>query len=193
MRRVIAIVACGFTATACSASMPSINFLSAWHPAEVLRFESKPPGAEVRTSLGQTCRTPCELDVPDTPQMSATFALKGYQPQTISVRLEASGGLSRGWLAPHNVHAELQPAPVAQSLKKRIKKKVSTVAFPKNLPARVPSEVAPTSSPAPAAPAVPEQNYPWPEPRGASSPAPVTPAPAPKYPWPEAPAVKQQP
>ena len=45
-----------------------------------MRFESEPQGAEVKTS-GQTCRTPCELTVQVAPEMSATFALNGYQPE----------------------------------------------------------------------------------------------------------------
>jgi hypothetical protein len=183
--RVIAIVSYGFSVTACSVSMPNLNFLSASHPTEVLRFESKPLGAEVKTSLGQTCRTPCEFDARSTSQ-TATFALNGYQPQTILVRLEASGGLSLGRLAPNPVHAELQPVSVARSLKKRIKKKAPTVASPTNPSAPVPSEIAPASSPARAAPAS-APNYPWPEPR---TPAPAEPAPATNYPWPEPSTIK---
>src|SRR6266581_6031624 len=83
MIRVIAVVACGFTVAACSA-MPSLDFLKSSPPTAALRFESEPPGAEVKAS-GQTCRTPCELTVQVSPELSTTFALKGYQPQTISV------------------------------------------------------------------------------------------------------------
>ena len=32
-------------------------------PTEELRIESEPPGADAKTSQGQTCRTPCELTV----------------------------------------------------------------------------------------------------------------------------------
>ena len=32
---------------------------------EALRIESEPPGADARTSHGQSCRTPCELTVQD--------------------------------------------------------------------------------------------------------------------------------
>src|SRR5713101_1218175 len=92
MSRVIAVVACGFTVAACSA-IPSLDFLKSSPPTVALRFESEPPGAEVKAS-GQTCRTPCELTVQVTPELPATFALKGYQPQTISVRSESSGVLS---------------------------------------------------------------------------------------------------
>src|SRR5713101_543492 len=59
MSRIIAVVACGFTVAACSA-LPSLDFLKSSPPTAALRFESEPPGAEVKAS-GQTCRTPCEL------------------------------------------------------------------------------------------------------------------------------------
>ena len=38
--------------------------LDALKPAPIMdtvRFESEPPGAEAKTSDGQTCRTPCAL------------------------------------------------------------------------------------------------------------------------------------
>ena len=47
-----------------------------------LRFESNPPGADVRTSQGETCLTPCALDVAWN-QPSVTFAMDGYVPQTV--------------------------------------------------------------------------------------------------------------
>jgi hypothetical protein len=51
--RAMAVVACGFALVACSASTPSLSFLSPSPATEALRFESEPPGAEVKTSLGQ--------------------------------------------------------------------------------------------------------------------------------------------
>ena len=65
---------------------------------EVLRIESEPPGADARTAEGQSCRTPCELTVPATGEVAISFALQGYNPQTISVRAEAPAGgkLCRG-------------------------------------------------------------------------------------------------
>jgi hypothetical protein len=173
MSRVIAVVACGFTVAACSASMPSLNFLSSSPPTEALRFESEPPGAEVKTALGQTCRTPCELTVQVAPELSATFALNGYQPQTISVRSEASTGLSSPRLAPNPVYVELRAVAVAPPTKKRVKKKPPDAAAPANspvasaAPAAPPpvSATAPASSPAPEA-AASATNYPWPSPPG---------------------------
>jgi hypothetical protein len=157
MNRVIALVACGFTVAACSASMPSLNFLSSSPPSEALRFESEPKGAEVKIS-GQTCRTPCELTVQVAAEMSATFALNGYQPQTISVRSEASGGLAGPRLAPNPVHVELRPVPVAPPAKKRVKKKTPIAAAHANsaVASAAPSAPAPMSTAVPASPPAPE-------------------------------------
>jgi hypothetical protein len=179
MSRVIAVVACGFTVAACSASMPSLNFLSSSPPTEALRFESDPPGAEVKASSGQTCRTPCELTVQVAPELSATFALNGYQPQTVSVRSEASSGLSSPRLAPNPVYVELRAAAVAPPAKKRVRKKPSVAAVPASSPVASASAApptpppmsadAPTSSPSSRAPeaAASATNYPWPAPPAA--------------------------
>ena len=175
MSRVIAVVACGLTVAACSATIPSLNFLSSSPPTEALRFESEPPGAEVKTSSGQACRTPCELTVQVAPELSATFALNGYQPQTVSLRTEPGSGFSSARLAPNPVYVELRAA-ATPAAKKHIKKKPAVAARPKNTP---------VASAAPAAPA--------PMPEAAPAPAP-TPAPASEsaasatnYPWPAPP------
>src|SRR6516165_2177598 len=136
MSRVIAVIACGFTVAACSASTPSLNFFSSSASmetvgtvsvrTETVRFESKPPGAEVKTSAG-TCRTPCELSVDEAPEISATFALHGYQPQTVSVRQEPKTGSGSPKLAPNPVFVELRAAS-ARAGKKHLKKKPPAVA-----------------------------------------------------------------
>jgi hypothetical protein len=87
--RVIAFIACGFTLAACSVSIPNLDIFKSSPSPAALRFESVPPGAEVKVA-GQTCRTPCELRL-EPKDFSANFALTGYQGQTISVQSEASG------------------------------------------------------------------------------------------------------
>jgi hypothetical protein len=84
MSRVIALVACGFTLAACSASVPSLDFLKSAPASTALRFESVPAGAEVKIA-GQSCRTPCELNL-QVAEVSATFTRRGYQPQTQCAR-----------------------------------------------------------------------------------------------------------
>jgi hypothetical protein len=125
------VIVCGFTVAACSAQYQARTFFSSSPPTETVRtetvrFESKPPGAEVKTSAG-TCRTPCELSVDEAPEISATFALHGYQPQTISVRQEPKTGSGSPKLAPNPVFVELRAAS-ARAGKKHLKKKPPAVA-----------------------------------------------------------------
>jgi hypothetical protein len=124
MIKVIGFIACGFTLAACSASIPGLDFLKSSSPTATLQFESEPAGALVRAS-GQTCRTPCKLTL-EVAEVSATFALKGYQPQTISVHSESSGVLSTPGFVPNPVHADLRP--VMASAKQRIRAKMAAAA-----------------------------------------------------------------
>jgi len=168
MSRVIAVVTCGLTLAACSASLPSLSFLKSSPSTEALRIESEPPGAEAKTSLGQSCRTPCELVVQAADEFSLTLALNGYQPQTVSVRKDTADS-SR--LAPNPVYVELQPVP-ATPAKKPVapKKKPAVAAQPAPAqsasaqPAQPPAPaVAAPPTPAPAVEAAASAtNYPWP-------------------------------
>src|SRR5712691_8885053 len=104
MSRVITVTACGFMLAACSATMPSLDFMKSAPQVESLAIESEPPGAEAKTSLGQSCRTPCKLPVQPGSEFSVTLALSGYQPQIVSVRPEAEGATAAPRLAPNPVH-----------------------------------------------------------------------------------------
>ena len=119
MRRVIGVVVSGFTLAACSG--PALDFLKSSPATTALRFESVPSGAEVKVS-GQTCRTPCELKL-EVAELSATFALKGYQPQTVAVHTESSPVLSPPRFVPNPVHADLLQA--AASANNRVREKVA--------------------------------------------------------------------
>jgi hypothetical protein len=142
MSKVIAVVACGLSVAACSASIP--DFFKSSPPKAALRFESVPAGAEVKVS-GQSCRTPCDLTL-DVAELSATFAHKGYQPQTISVRSEKSGAFfAPPQFAPNPVHADLQP--VGRSAKRQQRKETPIAA--ENPPGPISAE-ATASSNAPA-------------------------------------------
>jgi hypothetical protein len=175
MSRVIAVVACGLTLAACSTSLSSWNFLKSAPTSEALRIESEPPGADARTSIGQNCRTPCELTIPPGSEFSVTLALNGYQPQTVSVRPEAPpesqrdadgfGGVAK--LAPNPIYVELQPATGAPAAKKPAKKKKPLAAA--HAPAAAPTTTAsvPSAAPPPMPATAPEPaasatNYPWP-------------------------------
>ena len=169
MIRVSAVVACGLMLAACSATMPSLDFLKSAPQSETLAIASEPPGAEAKTSLGQSCRTPCQLSVHPGSEFSVTLALSGYQSQTVSVRPETDGSTLR--LAPNPVHVALQTVkppkkPIAQK-----KTPVATAARPAAPPpmasaaptaaaAPAPSLAPPASAPAESAPSATE--YPWP-------------------------------
>ena len=87
MYRVIAIVSGGLALAACSSTPDWVN-LDALKPAPVMdtvRFESEPPGAEAKTSNGQTCRTPCALALPTNATIAVTFTLNGYQPDSENI------------------------------------------------------------------------------------------------------------
>jgi hypothetical protein len=161
MSRVIAVVACGLTLAACAAAMPSLDFLKSSPPTETLRIESEPPGADARTSQGQTCRTPCELIIPGGGEVSVTVALNGYQPQTVSLRSERPDGARDGdssaggaKLSPNPLYVELAAVAPTPAGKKRApikRKKPATAAAQPTAPQSAPPP-EPTSS----------VQYPWP-------------------------------
>jgi PEGA domain len=88
----------GFSVAGCASVMPSMpgwmtpNWMSSnsLKSSDVLmqplRFESEPPGAEVRTLAGQTCKTPCELMVSSETQ-PVSIAKKGFVSQTVQVNI----------------------------------------------------------------------------------------------------------
>jgi hypothetical protein len=167
MSRVIAVVACGFSLAACSATMPSLNFGSSSPPTEAVRFESEPPGADVKTSLGQTCRTPCELTLQAGNEFSSTFTLKDHQPQTVSIRPEMGAGSDTPRLSPNPVYAELKKVAAAPSKKK--KKPVPVAAKKPAAPVTASAAPAPSTAEPPPMPSTPPPeaaasatNYPWP-------------------------------
>jgi hypothetical protein len=159
MSRVIAFVACGFTLAACSASMPSLDFFKSAPATETLRIESEPPGADARTTQGQTCRTPCELTVQGGGDLSVTVALNGYQPQTVALKSDQA----EGKLSPNPLYVELQAAATPAPTKKKAlkKKKPATAAAAQPAGASAPATAAFPPPPASSEPTS-SANYPWP-------------------------------
>ena len=132
------------------------SFMKTAPAATTMQFESEPAGAEARTSLGQSCRTPCTLAVTSS-EFTVSFALPGYQGQTVPVRVVPStdGSDPEGQrLVPNPVFAELTPAgpPVATRKPAPAKKK------PKPAPRPAPTAMAPEQAPSPA----PAPASPWP-------------------------------
>ena len=165
MKRIAAIAACGLSLAACS-SMPSwmqFDLPKSAPAATTMQFESEPAGAEAKTSLGQSCRTPCSLAV-SANEFTVSFALSGYQPQTVPVRIVSStevtveGETAPPRLVPNPVFVELQPGGVPP--------RRPAVAQNKPKPKPAPKPAAPRAAPTAMAPSAPAPEAapasPWP-------------------------------
>jgi hypothetical protein len=154
MYRVIAIVGAGLVLAACSTD--SKNPFGFEPAKDTIRFESEPPGAEAKTSTGETCRTPCALAMPADKPFTVTFTLTGYQPDTEQLQITSmDDGTSK--LRPNPVLVQLTAVPKP---KKKVHRK-KTTAKPK--PAAAAPAPAATSAPPPMAPAPqPQATSPWP-------------------------------
>ena len=107
MRRVIAIAVTGLSLAGCS-SAPNRP------PVMEVQLESNPPGADARLSTGQSCRTPCAVNVPmPEADFSVSYTMNDFQPVTVPVRVNGNpaGFLTPGTtrIEPNPVVAELQP------------------------------------------------------------------------------------
>jgi hypothetical protein len=104
---VIALTVAGLSLAGCGLFTPN-------PPSLHVEFESTPSGAEARTSMGQSCTTPCAVSVPvSLSDFTVSFTLADFQPVTIPVRVTGSpaGVLSPGTtnIEPNPVVAQLQP------------------------------------------------------------------------------------
>jgi len=170
--RIAILAACGFGLAACS-SMP------AWMQQEppppprpstvALQIESQPAGAEAQLSSGQTCKTPCSIEVPPA-ELSVSFSLRGYQPQTVPIRvIDGDTGEPRapGTGQPGD---RLDPNPVSVTLNRVAPRRAAPRPAPQAAPRAAPSAPAsrPAARPAPMAPAAPVPEAapasPWPPP-----------------------------
>jgi hypothetical protein len=166
MYRVFAIVGAGLILAACESSSTNLDWLKM--PSfkmdgalETVRFESEPPGADVKTSTGQTCRAPCTLSLPGDKSFNVTYTLNGFQAETASVAPFAMGdGTTQ--LRPNPVIAELTPLP-PQTKKKMPPKRKPAAKKPAARP--VASKPAPAAAaPAPTTTQPAQSNSPWPSP-----------------------------
>jgi hypothetical protein len=186
MNRVIAVVACGLTVTACTSWMPSFDMPSfgSGSAAEAsLAVESDPPGAQASTPGGASCTTPCRLSVAPSGPFAVNIALNGYVPQSVPVRIvqpddprlgSYEGGSGAVRLDPNPVYVELERAPAPPPPQKKKPAKPRPASAARSAPAtaaaatQVPGEppAAPTTAAASAAAAQPGgATAPWPMPR----------------------------
>jgi hypothetical protein len=124
---------------------------------QVLRFESDPQGAAVRTSQGETCLTPCALSVSSDAQ-SVSIEKIGFVPQTIQVSTGDPPDHSF-WehppptLVPNPVQVVLQAVPPPPPAAHRHKERKS-VARTQTAAKTVPPPPPPAGSPFPDPPAM---------------------------------------
>jgi len=115
-----------------------------------IQLQSEPAGAQAKTSLGSSCQTPCSLELAASSDISVTFSLDGYQPQTISLKPAAATGPGAPGtvvLTPNPVMAQLEP--VMPAAKKKPKPRKHVAAAKPKPPAAQPTqpETPPSQSP----------------------------------------------
>ncbi len=93
-----------------------------------------PPGADARTSLGPSCKTPCSVPVTTDGSFSVAFTLNRYVPMTIPVTVTRNPGdfttPASTTIDPNPVMAELQPLKPPKVVKKMVKKRKPAAAAP---------------------------------------------------------------
>jgi hypothetical protein len=160
MYRVIVLVSGALALAACSSTPDWMN-LDALKPAPIMdtvRFESEPPGAEAKTSAGQTCRTPCALALPVNSPLTVTFTLNGYQPESENIEpITVAGEPTQ--LRPNPVVVELTPAAPPP---KPVKKPAPPKKKPAAKPAAARAKPATAGAPAPMTAAPQQAPAPWP-------------------------------
>jgi PEGA domain len=162
---------------------PSIHLLPlAKSFSGVLDVDSNPAGAQVTTSLGSGCRTPCSLEVTAEGPFTLTFTHDGYTPASIEVKIQhARMGVSGRQFTPNPAFAELAPVPPPERPRVVPKKPVAAAQPPQAAPkkpiaVRQPASTPP-SKPVPAAPSTEPASFAsrWPEASQGLQPAPSTP------------------
>ncbi len=126
-----------------------------------IQLESTPPGAEARTSIGPSCKTPCAVTV-TVPEggFSVSYTLNQFQPVTIPVQVTGSPGTlftaSTAKIDPNPVVAQLQPIvppkPAHRPMRpKKPKKPTDTSAAPSGADSAFPNpgQAAPPPSASP--------------------------------------------
>ena len=133
MRSLVRVCAIGsaLMVAGCASWTPSLDFLpgSITGGANVsLTIESDPPGADAKTSIGPSCRTPCMIPVPADREFTVNYSLNGYIPQVVPVRPRAVenfrsegevGGAPLAEVSPNPVYAQLEPAPPPAPVRKK--------------------------------------------------------------------------
>ena len=62
-----------------------------------IQIQSEPSEARATTSLGQSCQTPCTLQVSRKDEFTVSFQKEGYEPQQIDVKTQVAGSGAAGF------------------------------------------------------------------------------------------------
>src|SRR6266571_8902470 len=147
MKRAVVIVASGLTLAGCASTSDLLPGVFGPGTGE-LSLASEPPGADARTSTGQTCRTPCKLLLPlNTGDFTVTFSAPGRMAQVVPVAIRPPDAAGSRF-DPNPVVAQLDPLTPPPAAKK---KKVVTGKKPaakKKTGGAPPAEAAPPPPPA---------------------------------------------
>jgi hypothetical protein len=65
--------------------------------SEQISFNSEPSQAEVRTSIGHTCTTPCSIVVDRKTDFVASFSKAGYRDEQVPVNTRVAGAGAAGF------------------------------------------------------------------------------------------------
>lgn len=79
-----------FTVLFCALALSACGTITRGTTDQV-QILSDPSDAEVRTSLGHSCRTPCSLTISRKDEFVVTFSKDGYEPRQVPVIIEISG------------------------------------------------------------------------------------------------------
>lgn len=157
MYRLIAIVAGALVLAGCSSNADWLNLdaLKPKPPVEPVRFESEPPGAQVKLPNGQVCLTPCASPLDSNGTYTVEMTLNGYQPATASIAPQPMGDGSTK-LQPNPVVVQLiKVEPPKKPRRRRTTRRPKPAPKPKPKPAAM--APAPQQSPSPWPPAQPPQ------------------------------------
>jgi hypothetical protein len=113
-----ALVICGLGLAACGSSqtLPGLDAFKPKPTTTTLLVQSNPDGADARSSLGGTCRTPCTMAIAVAGDFTISFARDGYEPQTVTIHSTMSEG---GYTTPAS--PTLDPNVVSATLKPQAK------------------------------------------------------------------------
>src|SRR4051812_26625237 len=147
MRRVTIFAAASLGLAGCSSMSSMTDSLKPAPTPVTLQLDSTPQGADARTSLGPSCKTPCTLSLTPENNFNVSFTLDKFTPATVPIQVTRSGGefltAVTTTIDPNPAVAELQAAkpPMRPARKMARKRKPAPAASP---------AAAPTDATAPA-------------------------------------------